>query len=484
MEKKRYKLIGSKEFYRRVFGIIVPVIIQNMVTSFVSLLDNIMVGRVGTEEMSGVAIGNQLMFVFNLGVFGALSGIGIFTAQYFGAEDEEGVKQTIRAKFLVILAFAALCALVFGFGGEPLVTLFLNDTDNPEGVVKTLDAGLTYLHIMCWGLLPFGISQVFATTLKESGETRLPMAASVCAVAVNLCFNYILIFGHFGAPKLGVAGAAIATLISRFVEVFIMAFAVYGRRLRQGGQAAKGLSADRRADMESRSRFSFFDGVFKSFYIDPVLAKNMLVRGLPLFINELLWALAMSGIAQCYSMRGLDAVAAVNITNTIFNLLSQAVFSMGTAISIIVGQYLGAGEFEKAKETDYQLLALAVMAGVVVGIVSALLCPLFPQLYNTTEDVRALARTLLLIDSLYCPLLAYVHAAYFTVRSGGKTMVTFFFDSFYMMVLVYPVAFALSRFTGLSLPWIYLCVRAVDLVKATVGTILVLKGVWIHRIIQ
>ena len=226
--KRRYaavvlsKFIGDKTFYRKVLTITTPILIQNIITNFVSLLDNVMVGQVGTEPMSGVAIVNQLIFVFNLCIFGGISGAGIFTAQFHGKNDPNGVRNTFRAKLYIVLAAVALFLGIFLIAGEELISLFLHEGEEDLDLAATLMYGKDYLAVMIWQMLPFGVMQVYAGTLRETGETMLPMKAGIIAVFVNLVFNYILIFGKFGAPAMGVEGAAIATVLARLVECGII----------------------------------------------------------------------------------------------------------------------------------------------------------------------------------------------------------------------------------------------------------------------
>lgn len=218
----RRKFIGDKAFYRMVLAIAVPIMIQNGITNFVSMLDNIMVGQVGTEQMSGVAIVNQLIFVYNLCIFGGLSGAGIFTAQYFGQEDAEGIRHTFRYKIWMGLILTILAIGIFLFAGGNLIQLYLNGDSNGGDLSTALSSGTRYLYIMLLGLPAFMVLQVYASTLRECGETVVPMKAGITAVLVNLIFNYLLIYGKFGFPKMGVAGAAIATVLSRYVEVCIV----------------------------------------------------------------------------------------------------------------------------------------------------------------------------------------------------------------------------------------------------------------------
>ena len=201
---KRY--IGDRAFYRRVMTIVIPIIIQNFITNFVSLLDNIMVGQVGTLPMSGVSIVNQLLFVFYLVIFGATAGAGIFTAQFQGSGDHAGVRSTFRFKFLICTALGIGGVALFACAGTPLIRLFLTGEGAASDANAILEYGQGYLEWMLIGLLPFAITSAYAGTLKETGQTFIPMLAGIIATLVNLVLNYILIFGHFGAPEMGVEG--------------------------------------------------------------------------------------------------------------------------------------------------------------------------------------------------------------------------------------------------------------------------------------
>ena len=220
--KARQTLIGTRAFYTMVLAIVVPIIIQNAITNFVNLLDNIMVGKIGTDQMTGVSIANQLLFVANLCVFGGMSGAGIFSAQYHGAGNREGVQHCFRYKVYLAVLLTVCSVLVFSLLGEPLISLYLNDGDALDRSARTLQFGMDYMRVMLWGFAPFAFSQAYASTLRETGETALPMRASITGVFLNLVLNYTLIYGHFGAPEMGVRGAALATVIARYVELGIM----------------------------------------------------------------------------------------------------------------------------------------------------------------------------------------------------------------------------------------------------------------------
>lgn len=457
----RDRLIGDRAFYAEVVAIVVPIIIQNTVSNVVSLLDNVMVGRVGTLQMSAVAIVNQLLFVFNLCIFGGLAGAGIFATQYAGAKDDDGVRNCFRVKWMIALAML-LCAFgVFCLLPERLISIYLTEGTSAEDAASTLGFGMDYLRVMLWGLLPFAVSQVYASTLREVGETRMPMVASVAAILVNLVFNYLLIFGKFGFPRLGVTGAAIATALSRYVETAIIVSYTHAKR----------------------GRFPFIRGAYRSLRVPGALMGDIMRRGMPLLVNEFLWSSGMAMLMQCYSMRGLDVVAATNIASTISNLFKVVFLSMGNAVAIMVGQALGAGEIRRAKDTVWRLIALAVGSNLVMSTLVFALAPVVPHIYNTEPHVREIATQMLYVVAGMMPLYAFCHCCYFTLRSGGRTIITFLFDSVYTWGVCVPVAYVLAYKTALPIVPLYLAVQSLELIKGVIGFILVRKGIWVRNII-
>ena len=458
----RSALVGSRSFYRMVLAIVIPIIIQNAITNFVSLLDNIMVGQVGTEQMSGVSIANQLLFVFNLCVFGGLSGAGIFSAQFHGADNQEGVRHCFRIKLYLCAGLFAVALAVFLGGGRFLITRFLHEASNAERVEATLKYGLEYLHVMLWGLLPFALTQVYTSTLRETGETQLPMLASIAAVFVNLMFNYLLIFGHLGFPRLGVVGAAVATVLSRYVELLIV---VTRTHLFPG-------------------KYRFIRGVYSDLRVPGRLVRDIIVKGLPLLVNEGLWSMGMAMLTQCYSVRGLDVVAAMNISSTISNLFSVAFLSMGIATAIIVGQTLGSGDLEDAKDQAWKLLVFSLFISVCTAAAMLVIAPLIPRVYRTSGEVRALATAFLRRFALCMPLMSFCNIAYFTLRSGGKTGITFLFDSGYTWVISVPLVWCLVHLTSLPVESIYLLVQLADIIKCGFGYVLIRRGVWLNNMVS
>lgn len=462
MHNFKNKFIGTKDFYIYVLGIAIPMILQNAITNFVSFLDNIMVGQIGTEQMSGVAIANQLIFVFNLCIFGGVSGAGIFGTQFFGKGDFEGQKYTFRFKIYICTALTAI-ALFLGFQySTELISLYLNDTGSVGDIALALDYGKQYLSIMMIGLIPFAINQSYVNTIRETGHTLIPMVASMVAVFTNLILDYCLIFGAFGFPQLGVRGAAIATVIARFLECIIVIIWVHF----------------------NSTKNKYIIGAYNNFYIPGKILKDVLKKGTPLMINEMMWSIGMTTIVQCYAVRGLEVVAAQNIASTVSNLFNIVYIQLGASIAIVVGQLLGAGKLKEAKDADNKMIFFVVTACMGMAILLAFLGSMFPSIYNTEEAIKELATKFILISALMMPICAFCHSTYFTLRSGGKTMVTFIFDSVYTWVVVIPVAYCLSHFTTWGIVPVFFCVQSMEFVKAIIGFFMVKSNVWLNTIVK
>lgn len=455
------KLVGDKTFYKQILALAIPIMIQNGITNFVNMLDNVMVGKIGTYQMTGVAVTNQLIFVFNLCIFGAISGAGIFGAQFFGKNDVEGIRHTFRFKLVFCSILCIFCILLFLFFGENLIGLYLKE-GSTKAISASLKFGKSYLLIMLIGLIPYTITQCYSSTLRETGEAVLPMIAGVIAILINLILNYILIFGKFGAPMLGANGAAIATVFSRFVELLIVV--IYTAR--------------------HKNKNPFIIGAFHSLYIPVSLIKKITVKGLPLMLNETMWASGMATLNQCYSLRGIDVVAANNICQTFFNVFSVAFMAVGVAIGILQGQILGTGNIEKARNYSFKLINFSVFVSLIFAVIYIFAANYIPEIYNTEASIRLTAARLMQISAIAMPLDAYAHASYFTLRSGGKTAITLIFDSGFMWVICVPTAFILSRFTSLSILPLFAIIQAINIIKCILGYTFVKKGQWLKTIVN
>ncbi len=459
MNIKRF--FGDKKFYIMILTVALPIMVQNGITNFVNMLDNVMVGRLQTEAISGVTIVNQFVFVFNLLIFGAISSAGIFTAQFHGLGDVEGKRNTFRFKLIVVTVAAALCVALFLLFDDQLVSLFLHESEQQGDLELTLEYGKHYLSVIVIGFFPFAISQAYGSTLRETGNTMVPMISSIVAVLVNLSLNYVLIFGHLGMPALGVVGAAIATVVSRFAEAVVIVVWTH---------------------MHSKES-DFIIGAYRSLRIPRSLAGSIIVRGLPLMVNEFMWAAGVTFTNQCYSLRGLGVVAALNISTTISNVFNVVYMAFGVAISIVVGNLLGAGKLEEAKDTDRKMMTFSVLCALCVGLLLVSVSRVFPKMYNTTDEARYIASYMIMVSSLLMPAHAFANGSYFTLRSGGQVFITMLFDSVFMWVVVVPTALVLGHFTSISIFLLFFICQSLEILKAVFGAILLARGTWINQLV-
>ena len=467
------KFIGTRAFYRSVLIILLPLVIQQGITSAVNLLDNLMVGSLGEESLSAVSVVNQILMVFNLTIFGGLSGVSIFGAQYAGKGDTDGMRQSFRAKLYFGVAVVAIGVALLGSMGERFIGMFLEGEVDAARAAYALSEGLDYLHIMLWGLLPFTLVQAYAGSMREMGKTVATMVGSVIAILANLVLNFLLIyetremsvlgatFTMWGAG-MGVRGAALATVIARFVEmIFVLVYA----HLHQ-------------------NRYVFLRGAYRNGYVPLQLLKRIAVTGTPLMLNEVLWSLGMTFINQCYSTRGMTALAALNITSTAWNLFCIIMFAMGNAVSIMVGQQLGQGDKKGARDTDTKLIFITVVSHILLGGLLALCSGVIPTWFAVTDEARALAARTLVIAGLALPIHAFLHATYFTIRSGGKTFITFLFDSVYTWCVPAVLAFILSRYTEVDVVTMYFAIQFIDVVKLVIGLLMLRSDFWANNVVD
>ena len=447
------RYIGDRSFYRRTLAVMLPILAQNIISNLIASLDNLMVGSLGTAEMSGVSVVNQLLFVFNWCLFGMVSGAGLFAAQAHGRRDREGVRDVFRFTCYVGLTLLVLGLSLFLLAGDGLISLYLHEGEEIDPAL-TLGYAKEYLGILLFALLPYTVSQVYGGTLRATGNTVPPMIAALLGVLTNLGLNRVLIFGAFGLPALGVRGAAIATVIARVVECLAVVLYSHLRRC------------------------PFAVGAYRSLRLSPSLARSILLRGMPLMLNEGIYAMGMATLVASYAVRGGETLAALNITATVCDLFTYLFISAGSATAVLLGPVLGTGDLEAARDTSRKLIAFTLGMGLLCGILLAVGAPFFPLLYETTAEIRALATSLILVRAAVSPILGYLNGCYFTILSGGDTAVTFLLDSGYVWGLNVLPAFLLSSYTALPLVLVYFLCTFADLGKAAIGTALVRLGKW------
>lgn len=452
----------NKRIYKRALMLAVPMMIQNGITNMVGLVDNVMVGKLGTEAITGVSIVGQLIFVFNLAIFGGLAGPGIYGAQYYGQNNIEGFRNTFRIKQWISVVCLIFGLGIFIFGQDNLIGLYLHGESETVDPALTMTYAKQYLNIMLIGLPPFVITQVYASSLRETGDSVKPMVAGVSSVVVDIVFNYFLIYGHAGFPKMGVRGAAVATVMARFVEMGIVVIWALARR----------------------KKHIFLQGVYRTLLVPKDLTVKFVKKTIPIFFNEFLWAGGIAALTQCYSTRGLEIIAGLNISNAICNLLNVVFVALGNAVGILIGQTLGASKYDQAKKDAFHLMRFTGLVSMGLTVILIAVSGVFPKFYDTTEQVRNYGQWFIMITALYFPVQGILNATYFTLRSGGKTFITFLFDSVYSWAVTLPIALILCNLTGLPIFAIYAIVQSADIIKLVIGYVMIKKGIWISNLVE
>ena len=443
--------IGDRHFYKRLFAISLPIVLQQLLTSSLQLIDNLMVGDLGELAIGSVSVVNQLYFVIILITFGALGGAGIFTAQYFGSKEEEKLKQTFRFKLIVALLLVILSIVVFSVLGEYLIGFF---TENQV----TIAGGMDYLNIVKWSMLPWAFSIAISTTFREIGTTKPLLWITLGAIITNTVLNYLLIFGNFGFPNLGIEGAAYATLASRVVE-FLLMFVLL---IRKG---------------------KIFNTKIKDvFKIDALILKAIIIMALPLLLNEFFWSMGQTMFLQSYSTRGDSALAAMNITNAISQLVFVTFGGIGTGIAVMVGNTLGMNQLEGAKDNAKKVIAFAVAFAFVTGMMLFILSFFILDLYDITETTKRIAANNIRINAIFIPVYSFNVSMYFTLRAGGDTRSTMMMDSGYMWVVQVPLIFILARVTNLNVIMLFLIVQLLELPKSVFALSRYKKENWVRNL--
>lgn len=443
--------IGDKQFYRTLLQVAAPLVLQQLVTTSVQLVDNVMVGRLGESSIGAVSVINQLYFIVILVTFGAYAGAGIFTSQFFGSGDHDKLKQTFRFKLIVGSMIAFLALVIFTLFGENLIRLF---TDNPE----TIQQGLSYLNIARWSAFPWVISVAISNTFREMSITKPLLYISIVAIITNTLLNFLLIFGLLGFPALGVAGAAIATFISRFVELGLMVILL----------------------VKKGSIFS--TKMTQMMHIQPKLLKSMIIMSIPLTLNELLWSTGQTAFLHAYSTRGDSALAALNISGAISQLVFVTFGGIATAVAVLVGNTLGKNALEEAKENAKKLIAFSVFFAAIAGFVLFILSFFILNIYDVADATKDIARFNIRINALFIPVYSFNVALFFTLRSGGDTKSTFLIDSGYMWVVAVPIAMVLAYFTDLRVTMMFLLIQSLDLPKMFFGLSRFRKEHWVKNL--
>ena len=447
-------MISNKEFFKKIAFIALPIAIQSVIASSLSLVDNLMVGRLGEAELAAVGIATQIYFVHWMLVFGFTSGVSTYMAQFLGAKDERGMKKTIGIALAVCFSVSVIFFLVAEFFSVYVMRIFTSD----ELLIRM---GAVYIKIAAPSLLTVSITVPFQTALRVTKQTHIPLFISIAVFSLNTFLNYCLIFGNFGMPKLGVSGASLATMIARTLEILTVLTVVFVFKNR----VSAGLSV----------YFSWNRQLFL----------RVIKNAVPTMLNETLWGLGNAMYVAAYARLGVTAYAAVQVGTVINSLFSMAGFSLGDAALILVGEKLGEGDTKYALELGKKILKTAIVTGIIFGIgliaVSQKLVPLF----DLTEKGREYAIIIIAIDAIFLALVLYNGICVVgLLRAGGDTLFAMLIETGSIWLYAVPMAFATALLFHLPVYLVMFCVKTEEILKCAILTKRVISQKWVKNVVS
>lgn len=441
-------------FYRTLVTLALPIAIQFFITSSLNMIDVLMIGLVGEDEVAAVGVANQFFFLYNLLLNGIAGGCSIFFSQYWGAGDREGIHKTIGAGLLSTMGIGLLFTVLALLLAPQISGIFSRD-----GHVVSLS--VDYLLLVCLSYLPTGVTFLLVNAQRSIGNARLPMLISLGAVLVNAGLNYIFIFGKLGAPAMGVRGAALATLIARLIEMA----AILALTFRPGSPL--------------RGRLHDFlrpGGAF---------LRRLSNATLPVVLNEGCWGLASVLYTAAYGIIGTHAIAAAQITANVQNLFLVACFGTANAALVMIGHQIGAGQRQTAEKYAHRFFRLALLLGVLLGVVVVFAAPAILTLFKVTPEARTAAIAMLRIFAAIAPVRVLTVVLIVGVfRGGGDAAFALKAEAMTMWFIGVPLAFLGAAVFHLPVQWVVLLTTLEEVVKGIVCLVHLRRGRWIHDMTQ
>ncbi|HEX7715623.1 MAG TPA: MATE family efflux transporter [Bacillota bacterium] len=448
------EFFGDREFYRIFFNLAVPVTLQYFISASLNLIDGIMVGQLGATELAAVGLANQVTFMLLLFLLGVAGGTSIFVAQFWGRRDIQNIRRVLGLGTIISVTVALVFSLVNICCGPAIIKIF---SDDPEVVAL----GGRFLSITSLAYVLMALSACYAAALRSTGEVKLPMRANILAIVTNTGLNFLLIFGNFGLPGLGVTGAAVATVIARFLETTILLLSAYRNR------------------SAVAARFS------EMFDIPADLVKNFISSTGTVVAKDLIWAIGVTVYMVVYARMGTDVVASINIINTVRQLAFVLFNGIAAAAMVMVGNQIGSGDEAKAFRYAQWFLTLTLLIGVVMGVLLITGSRVILSPYKVSGAVIQGAKTVLFVTALYMPAIVFNMVAVVGVlRSGGDTMFCLIMDLVAVYLIGLPLAIVGQAVWKLPVAGVYALITSQEIFKM----ILCLKRFgskrWIHNLVD
>ncbi len=452
LAKSMANRLGTAEFHRALFSLAIPIMLQNLINSSVNMIDTVMIGRLGTAEIAAVGLANNFFFLMNMILFGAVSGGGVFAAQFWGKKDIAGIRKNFGLCLIIVFAIASLFTGVSLFAPRTILSLYSRDP-------MVVELGSLYLRTVAPCFIPFGISFVFTLMMRTIEKVKLSMTATFISLSLNVCLNALLIFGLGPFPELGIRGAAIATVIARFVELLILVTTAYARKYA-------------------------IAGTFRElFAIDARFVSRYFAIAFPVIVNELLWSLGVSMQNLIFARTGTDAFAAFNIVNTLSQLTWVVFIGLGNGCSVLIGKRIGEGREDAARAYSRYITSFAPLMAFCIAFLLLPLSRLVPVLFKVEPAVLGTVSSMIMLLALSYPFRAFNMSMVIGVcRAGGDTVFSVFYDLFFMWTFALPLGAAASFAFGLPAWAVYACIASEDVLKVLPGWLRLRSGKWLHNV--
>ncbi|MDQ0362330.1 MATE family efflux transporter [Breznakia pachnodae] len=440
----------DKKFVKYVLLLALPVIIQQLLVNLLSIADTIMIGGLGEDAISSVTVANKFFFVFNLAIFGLANGIGIYIFQYYGANNKQSYNAVFRFGLWCCALVGVVATVYLLLFPKSVITIFLETPNIVEGA-------LDYLYVVRYSYLPFACVMMIAVAYRIKGEPKIPMVSGFIAFVVNVILNYILIFGHFGFDAMGIKGAAIATAISRYVELFFLFY----------------LLSNKKSDL-------YLFVKIKKLHIKEKLA--VIKQTVPLVCNEILWSVGLSVIFMNYCYVGESYIPALTVVDNISSLVHVAFAGCATATGIIIGKDLGANHLNEARSDSKKMIKIGLIIYILGSIVIMVGSPFIPLLFSLQETNAHMAMILLIVKAAIMWTQGYAETAYYILRAGGDTTSVLAIDGLFIVFGPLLLSILASRIWNLDLLMMFILVEGVNIVKVFLSTYFYKKEHWIKNL--
>ncbi|SCI71630.1 Multidrug-efflux transporter [uncultured Clostridium sp.] len=445
-------LTRDSSFYKSIFSISLPIATQNLITFAISMVDTIMLGRLGEISLSASAIGNNIFFILAVIIFGVGSASSVMGAQYFGKKDIKSIHKIMAIMYRICLLLAIFFTFISFFFSKQLISIF---TDDKLVIVE----GTTYLRIISLGYILYALTSCTITILRSVKTIKISLLVYSVALVVNIFLNWVLIFGNLGFPALGVAGAAIATVLSRCSEILVILIFM--------------------SKFESKIKFKFKHLKL----LDKVMFKDFIKVSTPIILNEFFWAIGSSMICIIVARMGTNVVAANSINNVVNQFATLFIHGLSSASSVIIGNTVGEGDKQKVMEYANTICVLSIFMGILAGLTIYFLRPIAVNLYNISDDTKAIACEIMIatsIVSIFRALSANILMG--ILRGGGDNRFVFWLEMSFLWFIAIPLGFIAAFVLKLPIVLVFLIIRSDEILKSFIGAFRVIRGKWIHDV--